>query len=186
MKCKDLMLKQNKRYDYVIRIRPDLFFNDSEGKMISPYPSKILKDNSNQTPCSPKSRDHVLMPWERHPNYNHQCERNFQKLPITPSAVDPNKINAIFHDSYSSVGKEEGGNHDCTRIGINDKFAIGSFDNMIKYCDFYKSKSIQYFYGNSEQKLYNYIVNECNLEFNHFGLLIRSSIIHSNGRMREF
>lgn len=177
MKCKDLMLKQNKRYDYVIRIRPDVFFVDDDFhfKTQSPGPYEILKDSPNQIPW----------PWEHYPYYNHQCERNFQKLPITPSAVNPNKINTMFHECASVISSEDGGNCNATRIGINDKFAIGSFDNMIKYCDFYKSKSIKDFYGNSEQKLYNYIVNECDLEFDHFGLLIRSFIINSEGEVRK-
>lgn len=121
MKCKDLMLSQNKKYDYVIRIRPDIIFNGE----------------------------------------------------ITPSMIDIDKINSSSVGTYSHL----------ERPGINDKISIGSFENMNIYCNFFMSDSIKNFYGNSEQKLFNYLT-ENKLDVNTFDVTLYK--INENGQNRGF
>jgi hypothetical protein len=70
--------------------------------------------------------------------------------PIIPPKISPGVITVSKYGSFTN------GN----LIGMNDKFAIGSFDDMIIYCDFYQSEIIRSYHGNSEQKLYKYLTEK--------------------------
>jgi hypothetical protein len=111
--CKELMLKQNKKYDFVVRTRPDNDFVET----------------------------------------------------ITPKILDNQKINICSWGSYS---------------GYNDRFAIGPYDEMVTYCDFYNECKI--YPGNSEMKLKAYLTNK-NIEVNLIDKIHYR--INENGTRRE-
>ncbi len=67
--------------------------------------------------------------------------------PVAPPELISGVITVSMYGSHSG---ENG-------IGVNDKFAIGLFSDMVTYCNFYQSDIIRSYYGNSEQKLYKYL-----------------------------
>lgn len=116
-KVKNMMLRSNIKYDFVIRIRPDTFFKSS----------------------------------------------------IHPNDIDLNKINVSPTYSWG---------------GINDKLAIGSFDNMIKYCNFFDSDylSDRNLGKNSETRLANYLRN-LNLSISHISF--DAALVNEAGTLRS-